>query len=132
MYNIIVGVDEDEERAKAQGQEILNMPLDHDDVHITLLHAFEENPSGASVSQVSAVRRIEEMLEDAGYDPMLEEAGAKPAEAITSFADKEDADLIVLAGRKRTPTGKVLFGSVTQAVILDTTRAVMVCSSKGE
>ena len=132
MYNIIVGVDEDEARAKAQGREIVNMPLDPEEVHVTILHAFKENPSGASVSQVGAVRRLEEMLEDAGYDPVLEEAGAEPADAITSFADKEDADLIVLAGRKRTPTGKVLFGSVTQAVILDTSRAVMVCSPSEE
>jgi nucleotide-binding universal stress UspA family protein len=130
MYSIIVGVDDNEERARAQGREIVNMPLDPDEVHVTLLHAFEDNPSGASVSQVSSVRRIEEMLEDEGIDVMLEEAGAKPAQAITEFADKEDADLIVLAGRKRTPTGKVLFGSVTQAVILETDRAVMVCSPK--
>jgi nucleotide-binding universal stress UspA family protein len=38
--------------------------------------------------------------------------------------------MICVAGRKRTPTGKVLFGSVTQAVILDTERPVLVCSAK--
>lgn len=130
MYNIVVGIDESEERATAQATEILNMPFDPEDVHVTVVHAFQDNPSGASVSQVRSVRRFVEMMEEAGIEVELEEAGAEAATAITDFAEEEDADLIVVAGRKRTPTGKVLFGSVTQAIILDTTRAVLVCSIK--
>jgi len=129
MYNIVVGVDENEERAKATGREILNLPVDRDEIHVTLVHAFEDNPAGASVAQVGPVKHLQDMLEDAGVEVELEEAGASPAEAITAFADKEDADLVVVAGRKRTPTGKVLFGSVTQGVILGTTKPVLVCST---
>ena len=129
MYNVVVGVDENEERAQAQGQELLNLPIDHDEIHVTLVHAFEKNPAGASVAQVGPVRHLQDMLEEEGIEVELEEAGADPAEAITSFAEKEDADLVVVAGRKRTPAGKVLFGSVTQGVILGTTRPVLVCSA---
>jgi nucleotide-binding universal stress UspA family protein len=129
MYTIVAGIDESEERATAQAEEILNMPIDPEDIHVTVVHAFQDNPSGASVSQVRSVRRFVELMEDAGIEVELEEAGNEAATTITEFAEKEDADLIVVAGRKRTPTGKVLFGSVTQAIILDTTRAVLVCST---
>lgn len=129
MYNVVVGVDKNEDRAQAQGEELLNMPIDPAELHVTLVHAFEDNPSGASVSQVGPVRHLAEMLEEEGITVELEEAGADPAEAITTFADKEHADLVVVAGRKRTPAGKVLFGSVTQAVILGTTKPVLVCST---
>ncbi len=129
MYDIVVGVDEDEDRAQAIGRELLDLPGDHDELHVTLVHAFGDNPSGASVAQVGAVKHLQQRLEEAGVAVELEEAGSAPAEAITTFAAERDADLIVVAGRKRTPTGKVLFGSVTQAVILGTNRPVLVVSS---
>lgn len=129
MYSIVVGIDESEERATAQARELLEMPTDPADVQITVVHAFQENPAGASVAQVGSVRRFVDLLEAEGFAVELQEAGADPAPAITALADEVDADLLVLAGRKRTPTGKVLFGSVTQAVILETNRAVLVCST---
>jgi nucleotide-binding universal stress UspA family protein len=127
MYAIVVGIDDSEERATAQARELLGMPMDPADVRVTVVHAFQENPAGASVAQVGSVRRFVDLLEAEGFEVELQEAGSDPAPAITAVADEVDADLIVLAGRKRTPTGKVLFGSVTQAVILDTSRAVLVC-----
>lgn len=130
MYDIVVGVDRDEERAVAQGREILAMPFDPADVTVTIIHAFGDNPAGASVSQVRAVRRIQDLLEEADVEVVLEESSGDPAVAILDVAEEVDADLIVVAGRKRTPTGKVLFGSVTQGVILETDRAVMVCSTE--
>ncbi len=42
-----------------------------------------------------------------------------PAHQILSTADDVDADYLVLGSRKRTPVGKVLFGSVTQLVLLN-------------
>ncbi|WP_129113846.1 universal stress protein [Halegenticoccus tardaugens] len=41
-----------------------------------------------------------------------------PAEEIRSYAEEVTARYIVVGGRRRTPTGKALFGSVTQRVIL--------------
>ncbi len=130
MYRILVGIDEDDNRAKAQAREIVEMPLDHDEIEVILLHSFEDNPSGASIGQVSSVRRAKEILDNAGVDVELEADSDEPAVAITNHADRIDADLIVVSGRKRTPTGKVLFGSVTQAVILDSNRSVLVCNVK--
>ncbi|WP_418283021.1 universal stress protein [Halorubrum sp. DTA98] len=41
-----------------------------------------------------------------------------PAAEIDSYVDEVDARYLVVGGRKRTPIGKALFGSVTQSVLL--------------
>jgi nucleotide-binding universal stress UspA family protein len=130
MYEILAAIDENEARARSQAESIVGMPMTGEDVRVTLLHDFTENPSGASVTQVASVRRAKDILEDEGIEVVLEESSGRPVEAILEISDEIDADMIVIAGRKRTPTGKVLFGSVTQGVILDTDRPVLVCSAK--
>jgi len=52
-----------------------------------------------------------------------------PGEEILRLAEDVDARYIVIGGRKRTPAGKVLFGSMTQRVILDTDRPVVIKST---
>ncbi|MEF8776417.1 MAG: universal stress protein [Haloarculaceae archaeon] len=42
-----------------------------------------------------------------------------PAEEISAAIDALDPRYVVVGGRKRSPLGKVAFGSVTQSVILD-------------
>ncbi|WP_336330327.1 universal stress protein [Haloarcula sp. CGMCC 1.2071] len=132
MYEIVAGIDKSEARGTAIAEAITEIPMDASEVRVTLLHDFEENPEGASVDQVASVRRAREVLEEAGVEVALEESSGEPADAILRLADEHDADMIVVAGRKRTPTGKVLFGSVTQSVILGTDRSVLVCSGKEE
>ncbi|MFY4813967.1 universal stress protein [Haloarcula sp. AONF1] len=132
MYEIVAGIDKSEARGTAIAEAITEVPMDASQVRVTLLHDFEENPEGASVDQVASVRRAREVLEDAGVEVALEESSGEPADAILRLADEQDADMIVVAGRKRTPTGKVLFGSVTQSVILGTDRSVLVCSGGEE
>jgi nucleotide-binding universal stress UspA family protein len=129
MYEIVLGVDTEEDRARAQAQAIVDLPGEPEAVHATVLHAFGDNPSGASVHQVGAVRRARDVLEDAGIAVSLAESSGDPATAIVDTAAEIDAAMICVAGRKRTPTGKVLFGSVTQGVILATDRSVLVCSA---
>lgn len=132
MYNIIAGVDESVPHGIDIAESITNIPLQNDQVHVTLLHDFEDNPEGASVDQVASVRRARDILQEADHTVKLEESSGKPARAILRLADKRDAELIVLSGRKRTPAGKVIFGSVTQSVILDTSRSVLVCGDEGD
>jgi len=130
MYTFLAGIDADESRALAQAETIAGLPLEHDAVRVILLHSFESKTKGSTVEQVKPVRLARDRLEDAGLEVEVEGYGGDAANAILNVAEEEDADQIVLAGRKRTPTGKVLFGSVTQSVILDTERPVLVCSAE--
>ncbi|ELZ26658.1 universal stress protein uspa-like protein [Halogeometricum pallidum JCM 14848] len=126
MYHVVVGVDEEEEHARRCVEEVVNLPGESSEKRVTLVHSFVDNPSGASATQVHSVREASEMLEAAGIEYEVEESSGDPADVIVSTADDVDADLVIVGGRKRSPAGKALFGSVTQSVILGAARPVMV------
>jgi len=127
MTQLLLAIDESIERATAQVETTLDL-FAGDDVTAYLLHDFVDNPEGASVSQVDAVTRAESLLKSEGVTVAFRERSGAPAESIVSTAEDLDVDAICVAGRKRSPAGKVLFGSVTQSVILQTERPVIVCS----
>ena len=130
MYTIVAGIDDDEARATAQARTILDMPTAADEFEVVLAHSFVENASGASIAQVASVTRAEDMLEAAGVDVILEESGNNdPADAVIEIAERRGADLVVVAGRKRSPTKKAVFGSVSQKIMLNTDRPVLVCGA---
>ncbi|WP_058365978.1 universal stress protein [Haloparvum sedimenti] len=130
MKRLLLAIDESIERATAQAETVLDL-FSGDDVVAYLLHDFVDNPEGASVSQVDAVTRAESILTAEGVTVEFRERSGEPAPSIVETADELDADAICVAGRKRTPAGKVLFGSVSQSVILQTERPVIVCSPQG-
>lgn len=45
--------------------------------------------------------------------------GKNRVTAILRYVDRVDARYLVVGGRKRSPTGKAIFGSVTQSVLLE-------------
>ncbi|KAB1189023.1 MULTISPECIES: universal stress protein [Haloferax] len=126
MYHVVIGIDDDADHALACVEEVANLPGDNSEKEVTLIHSFTDNPSGASATQIHSVREASEFLEEHGIEYDVNESSGDPAEVIIEFAEEEDADLIVTAGRKRSPAGKALFGSVTQTVILNSNRPVMV------
>ncbi|WP_135827503.1 universal stress protein [Halorussus halobius] len=125
MYRILAAIGTDEERALEQAAAVADLPRE-EDVEVTLFHDFTDNPSGASVHQVAAVRRAAERLEDAGVEVEYAESSGDAAQAILDVADDRDVDLLCLAPRGRSPAGKALFGSVTQQVLLESERPVLV------
>jgi nucleotide-binding universal stress UspA family protein len=129
MYQVLLAIDADEDRAIVQAETVAALPAADDAIHATLFHDFTDNPQGGSVNQVAAVRRAREVLEAAGIEVTLEESSGDPGHEIVDLADELDADLICVAGRKRSPAGKALFGSVVQDVFLETERPVLLCSA---
>ncbi|MUW15778.1 universal stress protein [Halorubrum sp. CBA1125] len=119
MYDVLVGIDSgDNRRAVAQAEVVADLPAAVEEVTAHLCHVFRDNPEGASVSQMAAVRRAREALEDAGVAYVHYEASGDPSDELLAAADEVDADAICVSGRERSPAGKAVFGSVSQDVVL--------------
>lgn len=126
MYHIVAGIDDDESHATRCAEAAADLPGGSTEKRVTLIHSFDDNPSGASASQLQSVRAAVEILEEHDVDTDIQESSGDPADAIIDTAVRSEADLILIGGRKRSPAGKALFGSVTQSVILGSSRPVMV------
>lgn len=131
MKELLLGIDQNVDRAVKQAKTVLDL-FEADNIHVYLLHDFGENPEGASVVQVTSVKRAKELFEEANVPVDLREGSGDPAESIIRHAEELDADAICIAGRKRSPAGKMLFGSVSQSVILNADRPVLTCSTPHE
>jgi len=128
MKHILIAVDENEERGVAQARTVHDL-FDADTVRAHLFHDFMENPEGASVTQVGSVHRASSIFEDAGIEIEYHESSGSPAASIVETAEEIDCDLVCVSGRKQSPAGKALFGSVAQEVMLGTERPVLMCSA---
>ncbi|MCL7417263.1 MAG: universal stress protein [Halalkalicoccus sp.] len=127
MYDIVVGVDTDVERARTQAEAIAALP-GGEEINAILVHVFGDE--GGDVDSVDAVGEARSILEEAGIEITTEGIGGDTAMALLDAAARYDADCLCVAGRKRSPTGKALFGSVTQDVIMGTDRPTLVCSTE--
>lgn len=130
MYHVLVAVDESESRAQTLADAVLELPEPAEYVEATVFHCFTENPEGASIQQLKSARLLAERLEEAGVEYRMVDASGDPVNELVDFADESDVDAIFLAGRKRSPAGKVLFGSVAQGVALSTDHPVMLCGGE--
>lgn len=127
MYNVLMPIDRDEDRARAQAEAIADLP-GSSEVEVTLLHVFEDadRADTTSPTQIPAGGTVSDVFGEAGISVTTRSEGGDPAAVIVQVAREIDADRIVMGGRKRSPLGSLLFGSVSQAVILDTTRPVTI------
>jgi nucleotide-binding universal stress UspA family protein len=130
MYNVVMAIDASEARAKAQADNISKLPLKKDAIKITIVHVFSDNPRGESTSQVSSVRHTADQLQNEGYEVEIRGSGGDPSTEILDIAEEIDADLVSVAGRKRSPSGKAIFGSVSQSILLQTDRPVIISGRK--
>ncbi|GAA1336848.1 universal stress protein [Streptomyces sanglieri] len=90
-------------------------------------NSVQESGKTVPVDEVREMAKTiaEEAVE--GHDIDADPVGlvGSPAEEIIKYADRNDASYIVLGGRKQSPVGKALFGSVAQSVLLNTSRPVV-------
>jgi nucleotide-binding universal stress UspA family protein len=138
MYRVLVAVDDDADRALEQARYVADLPDAAENVQAILLFVFDGDSSDIpddlqqfkSAGRVQSVRRAQEFLEDRGVDVIARDDSGDTTEDILDDAEEFDVDAIVLGGRKRSPAGKAIFGSVTQSVILNSDRPVVVTGSQ--
>ncbi len=119
MFELLLTIDDEKARADAQIETLLGMPGDRDRMTARLLHVGDSQPP--------FFEAIEAQLASAGFATELVSVRGDPATTILETAESHDVDRICLTSRSRTPTGKAIFGSVTQSVIASTERPVLVC-----
>lgn len=138
MYRVLQPVDSNVERARQSAEAIAELPARSGEIEVLVLNVFEEfevTDEGAKVSSSEfyddvdvpeSVEVASEILEQAGLSVVKRREHGDPAETVLSVAREEDVDLIAMSGRKRSPSGKALFGSVTQSVLLSASLPVVV------
>ncbi len=142
VYHVLIAVDNDEGRVADQIETLRSLPTD-DDLRVTVLfvHELVDTPAdeaGRSViesinEEVEAlqglpdtVQSVANAAEELGATVEVTERTGEPPAEVLAEADERDVDVILLGARRRSPAGKALFGSVTQRVILDGERPVIV------
>jgi len=132
MYSVLLPVDASEGRALAQAEATAELPQAAETVQAVVLHVFEDAATAekTTVEQLPAGKRLVEDLREHGVDVTTVSAHGDPERQIVNVAEEHDVDMIVLGGRKRSPLGALVFGSVSQAVILDSERPVTVTGGK--
>jgi nucleotide-binding universal stress UspA family protein len=114
---------------------------DYDEPDVTLFHVIPYTEKRTSPSRGGRDRpegwyedariRADDLF-DIATDRLGDEPGligraiesGDPAEEILAAADERDVDQLVLGIRQRNPTGKLVFGSAVQDVLLSTTLPV--------
>lgn len=66
----------------------------------------------------STIHDIESILEEHGVDYEVRGAVGEHGPTIVDLAESTAADRIIVGGRRRSPTGKAVFGSTAQEVML--------------
>lgn len=133
---IVAAVDESE-RAEAvidQGRELADLyGVKLHVVHVgdqaaTLTPGEDGTPRVDTDAPREAAAEVASEAADRVEDPGEFEAvglAGDPSEALMEYSAEHDAECIVVSGRKRSAVGKVLFGSVTQSLLLNADRPVV-------
>ncbi len=109
----------------AEGQAALDAALEEAGRRGESLHLVNVGQSDANNDpkflDEGEVERLRGRLGAAGVEFEIEQLvrGKDPAEELVEAAERVRASLLVIGMRRRSPTGKLLFGSQAQRVLLD-------------
>ncbi|MGZ0747303.1 universal stress protein [Haloparvum sp. AD34] len=82
-------------------------------------HSLEEENLDDVVANQETVQTLADRLEEAGIGYEIRGAVGEPGEALVSMAGELNVDRVIVGGRHRSPTDKILFGSVAQTLLLE-------------
>lgn len=142
MKQVLMPVDSDPERLDRQ-LDTLRRVFGDDEVEVTVLYVHEEIDTtpdeagdnviesineniGALQGVPETIERAATTLQDDGVPVEVQTTSGDPESVVLDVAEDNSADVILVATRERSPVGKAVFGSVTQGVILEGDRPVLV------
>lgn len=126
---------EDEKRTERLAEEIVSV-AEPADAEVVLTHVFdseefegikerlgvdadsESAAPDAVAERHTTTRRLSEALGEAGVRHSVHGAVGDLADEVVETAESLGADRVVVGGRRRSPTGKAVFGSTAQEVML--------------
>lgn len=129
MFTVLLPVDKGEDATRTTDF-ISELPHSPNNVRVVVLNVVEEfeiADNGAPISSKdlydesmipNSVSAAVERLDSNGIETSVRREHGNPNEEIAEVAEEIDANVIVMGGRKQTPIGKVIFGSVAQSVLL--------------
>ncbi|AUX08702.1 universal stress protein UspA [Halalkaliarchaeum desulfuricum] len=138
MYTVLLAVDKEQRNVQKLADVVIDFPGSPEEkkaVIVNVEREFDTPDEGERVSSEDmfdasnipkSVTMVKERLDSAGIETTIRREHGEPSDKILEIADVIDADNIVIGGKKRSPAGKALFGSVTQSVILEAERPVTV------
>ncbi|RRJ32842.1 universal stress protein [Halocatena pleomorpha] len=129
MYHIVTGIGPEDSQVCSKVNAITELPAVSESVSVTIVHVTDEETDLLTIPTVAAAH---ERLTDHEIDVSLRTADGTPLNAVLSVADDEDADLICIGGRHRSPAGKMQLRSGSKAVVLNTDRPVLIAGSDEE
>jgi nucleotide-binding universal stress UspA family protein len=130
MYDVLVPVDESEERAFNQARYVSRLPNAADDVEATVLYVVppdaRSDVEAVEFADVDAAVGAANLLEGEGVSVTRTVTGGAISDRIVRSAEEFDADEVVMGGRKRSGVSRVLLGSTVQDVMLSAERPVTI------
>lgn len=88
-------------------------------LHVVSREDIEDSESGGTESVLErAGQRAADVAAEIVDDFVAVGRIGRPAQELDDYVSTTDTRYLVIGGRKRTPIGKALFGSVTQSVLL--------------
>lgn len=118
MYQVVLAVDQNVARSMEQARTITKLPGDVDSLSVTIAHSFSYKGPDDDIENLESVEEVTSFFDGVGVAYTLQQSQEEPTDFVLKTAEEVDADMICVGSRRRSPTGKALFGSVSQQIIL--------------
>ena len=134
MYQVLIPVDDDENRALNQARYVANLPDAESAVEATVLAVVPpsslDTVDDVTFEEFAPAVGAAEQLESQGVEVNRRVGDGGVAAEIVRIADDLDSDEIVMGGRKRSGLAPVLLGSTVRDVFVSTDRPVTITGTE--